>query len=63
MTAVKLMIKPCRECGKPMECTSKREVCSVCRREKEKMYKREKRTAATVHGRKSGNPIRLPLNF
>jgi hypothetical protein len=46
-----------------MECTPKREVCSVCRREKEKMYKREKRTAATVHGRKSGNPIRLPLNL
>lgn len=42
MTAVKLMIKPCRECGKPMECTPKREVCSVCRREKEKMYKRNK---------------------
>ena len=35
--------KPCRECGKPMECTPKREVCSVCRREKEKLYKREKR--------------------
>lgn len=42
MTAVKLMIKPCRECGKPMECTPKREVCSVCRREREKMYKRIK---------------------
>ena len=35
--------KPCRVCGKPMECTPKRTVCSVCRREKEKTYKMEKR--------------------
>jgi hypothetical protein len=55
--------KPCRVCGEIMYCTPRREVCSKCRREKEKMYKREKRTAATVHGRKSGNPIRLPLNL
>jgi len=39
------------------------EVCSVCRREKEKMYKREKRKAATASNGKSGNPIRLPLNL
>jgi len=43
MTAVKLVQRNCIYCGKPMECTPKREVCSVCRREKEKMYKREKR--------------------
>ena len=43
MTAVKLIEKPCSVCGKPMECTSTRKVCSVCRREKEKVYKREKR--------------------
>ena len=49
MTAVKLIEKPCRECGKPMECTPRREVCSVCRREKEKMYKREKRAAREDH--------------
>ena len=42
MTAVKLVNKPCRECGKPMECTPKREVCSVCRRERENNYKKMK---------------------
>jgi hypothetical protein len=63
MTAAPLTIKPCRECGKPMECTSTRKVCSLCRREKEKMYKREKRKAATASNGKSGNPIRLPLNL
>jgi hypothetical protein len=48
MTAAPLTIKPCRECGKPMECTPKREVCSVCRREKEKMYKRGKQAARLI---------------
>lgn len=39
----KQIIKPCEVCGETMECTPRREVCSVCRREREKMYKREKR--------------------
>jgi hypothetical protein len=31
-----------------MECTSTRKVCSVCRREKEKMYKRGKQAARLI---------------
>ncbi len=51
--------KPCRVCGDPMYCTPKREVCSVCRREREKMYKREKRKAATASNGKRHIPNQI----
>jgi len=35
--------KPCRICGKMMECTKWREICSPCRKEKEKENKRLRR--------------------
>jgi len=36
----KLIEKPCTICGEIMECTPKREICSVCRREMEREQKR-----------------------
>lgn len=35
--------KPCRDCGEMMFCTPKREVCSKCRRKKERAEKSRKR--------------------
>jgi len=56
--------KPCRVCGDIMYCTPRREVCSKCRRAKERDGKRERdKKAATASNRKSGNPIHLPPNF
>jgi uncharacterized Zn finger protein (UPF0148 family) len=45
-----LIEKPCGKCKKPMLCTAGREICSVCRREIEKMNKREKRTGWVIYG-------------
>jgi len=55
--------KLCRVCGEIMYCTPRREVCSKCRRIAERDAKRMRDKAATASNRKSGNPIRLPLNF
>ena len=35
-----LILKNCVKCGVEMECTPKREICSVCRREMEREQKR-----------------------
>lgn len=35
--------KPCEQCKEPMYCTANRKICSVCRKENEKQYKRQKK--------------------
>ena len=45
--------KPCEVCGDIMYCTPRREVCSKCRRAKERDGKRmrDKKTAAASYGK------------
>lgn len=43
--------KPCRDCGAIMWCTPYREICSTCRRERERVQniqRRKDKKAATV---------------
>ncbi len=48
-----LIKKPCVKCGKIMECTAQREICTPCRREMELAGKR--RRAAAAKAKKLGS--------
>jgi hypothetical protein len=55
--------KPCEVCGDIMYCTPRREVCSKCRRAKERDGKRMRDKAAREDQPKSVNAPRLPLSI
>lgn len=43
-----LIEKKCARCGEMMECTTKREVCSVCRRAIERERKQNKKMVGVL---------------
>lgn len=55
--------KPCRVCGDPMYCTPRREVCSKCRRIKERDGKRMrlKKAASADHVKRVNAPPLPPV--